>query len=143
MSRYLARIRPEPTKPRSQTWTTFLNNHARDIVAADMFVVPTIRFQILYVFIILGPERRRLFFANVTAHPTAEWLAQQVVNAFPWDTAPKHPRPRPSLRARLLGASQGPRHPRSPHRRPGAADQCFRGAGMELVELMGIEPMTS
>ena len=89
VSRYLARIRPEPTKPRSQTWTTFLKNHARDIVAVDMFVVPTIRFQVLYVFIILSLERRRLVFANVTANPTAEWLAQQVVNAFPWDTAPR------------------------------------------------------
>ncbi len=89
VSRYLARIRPGPTKPRSQTWATFLKNHARDIVAADMFVVPTIRFQVLYVFIILGLERRRLIFANVTTNPTAEWLAQQVVNAFPWDTAPR------------------------------------------------------
>jgi hypothetical protein len=87
VSRYLARIRPEPTKPRSQTWIAFLKNHARDIVAADMFVVPTIRFQVLYIFIILGLERRRLVFANVTTNPTAQWLAQQVVNAFPWDTA--------------------------------------------------------
>jgi transposase InsO family protein len=89
VSRYLARIRPEPTKPRSQTWATFLKNHARDIVAVDMFVVPTIRFQVLYIFIILGLERRRLIFANVTTNPTAQWLAQQVVNAFPWDTAPR------------------------------------------------------
>jgi transposase InsO family protein len=89
VSRYLARIRPEPTRPRSQTWATFLKNHARDIVAADMFVVPTIRFQVLYIFIILGLERRRLIFANVTANPTADWLAQQIVNAFPWDTEPR------------------------------------------------------
>jgi putative transposase len=89
VSRYLARFRPEPTKPRSQTWTTFLENHARDIVAVDMFVVPTIRFQVLYVVIILSLERRRLVFANVTANPTAAWLAQRVVNAFPWDTAPR------------------------------------------------------
>ena len=54
-----------------------------------MFVVPTIRFQVLYIFVILGLERRRLLFANVTTNPTAEWLAQQVVNAFPWDTAPR------------------------------------------------------
>jgi hypothetical protein len=54
-----------------------------------MFVVPTIRFQVLYTFIILGLERRRLIFANVTTNPTAQWLAQQVVNAFPWDTAPR------------------------------------------------------
>jgi hypothetical protein len=55
-----------------------------------MFVVPTVRFQILYVFIILALERRRLVFANVTTNPTAEWLAQQTVNAFPWDTAPRY-----------------------------------------------------
>ena len=89
VSRYLARIRPEPITPRSQTWATFLKNHARELVAVDMFVLPTIRFQILYIFIILGLERRRLIFANVTTNPTAQWLAQQVVNAFPWDTAPK------------------------------------------------------
>jgi len=89
VSRYLARFRPEPTKARSQTWATFLKNQARAMVAADMFVVPTIRCQILYIFIILGLERRRLAFANVTTNPTAEWLGQQVVNAFPWDTAPK------------------------------------------------------
>jgi putative transposase len=88
VSRYLASICPEPTKPRSPDVTTFLKNHARDIVAVDMFVVPTIRFQLLYIFIILGLERRRLIFANVTTNPTADWLAQQVVNAFPWDTAP-------------------------------------------------------
>jgi hypothetical protein len=69
VSRYMARIRPEPTKPRSQTWASFLKNHARDIVAVDMFVVPTIRFQVLYIFIILGLERRRLVFANVTTNP--------------------------------------------------------------------------
>src|SRR5262249_8367955 len=89
VSRYVACIRAEPTKPRAQAWTTFLRNHARDIVAVDMFVVPTIRFQVLYIFIILGLERRRLIFANVTTNPTAQWLAQQVVNAFPWDTAPR------------------------------------------------------
>jgi len=54
-----------------------------------MFVVPTIRFQVLYVVIILSLECRRLVLANVTANPTAEWLVQQVVNAFPWDTAPR------------------------------------------------------
>jgi transposase InsO family protein len=89
VSRYMARIRPEPTKPRSQTWATFLMNHTRDIVAVDMSVVPTIRFQVLYIFIILGLERRRLVFTNVTTNPTAQWLAQQVVNAFPWDSAPR------------------------------------------------------
>jgi len=90
VSRQLARIRPGPTKARSQTWSSFLENHARAIVAVDMFAVPTIRFQILYVFIILALDRRRLVFGNVTTNPTAEWLAQQVVNAFPWETAPRY-----------------------------------------------------
>ena len=76
MSRQVARIRPGPTKAKSQAWSSFLENHARAIVAVDMFVVPTIRFQILYVFIILALNRRRLVFANVTTNPTAEWLAQ-------------------------------------------------------------------
>ena len=89
VSRYLARLRPEPAKPGSQTWASFLRNQAKGIVAVDMFTVPTIRFQVLYVFVILSLERRRLVFANVTANATAEWLGQQVVNAFPWDTAPK------------------------------------------------------
>jgi len=77
VSRYLTRIRPQPTKANSQTWATFLKNHARQIVAVDMFVVPTIRFQVLYVFVILGLERRRIVFANATTNPTAEWLARR------------------------------------------------------------------
>jgi len=116
---------------RSQTWATFLKNHARDIVAIDMFVVPTIRFQVLYIFIILGLERRRLIFTSVTTNPTAQWLAQQVVNAFPLGhgTELPHPRPRQSLRARLLGASEGPRYPGNPYRGASAADERLRRAG--------------
>ncbi len=82
-----------PTKARSQTWAAFLKNHARNIVAVDMFVVPTIRFQVLYIFIILGLERRRLVFANVTTNPTAEWLAQSLAG-IPRSS----PRPRAQLR---------------------------------------------
>ncbi len=89
VSRFLARIRPKPARPGSQTWASFLRNHAKGIVAVDMFTVPTIRFQVLYIFVVLSLDRRRLVFANVTVNPTAEWLGQQVVNAFPWDTAPK------------------------------------------------------
>jgi transposase InsO family protein len=88
VSRYLARIRPEPAKRRSQNWATFLKNHARDIVAIDLFVVPTIRFRPLHLNH-PRPERRRLIFANVTTNTTEQWLAQQVVNAFPWDTTPR------------------------------------------------------
>jgi hypothetical protein len=84
VSRYLARIRPEPTKPRSQTWASFLKNHARDIVAVDMFVVPTIRFQVLYIFIILGRHAQRLlaeFFA---------WYNQDRVHLALAKDAPDH-----------------------------------------------------
>jgi putative transposase len=89
VSRYVEQIRPEPRRTGSQTWSTFLRNQAKAIVAIDLFTVPTVRFQILYVFVVLALERRRLVFANVTTNPTAFWLGQQTVNAFPWDTAPK------------------------------------------------------
>src|SRR5664280_1673689 len=69
VSRYLGRIRPEPRRTGSQTWSTFLRNQAQGIVAVDMFTVPTVRFQILYVFVIVALERRRLVFANVTTNP--------------------------------------------------------------------------
>ncbi len=77
-------------KPPSQTWRAFLQNHARDIVSIDFLVVPTVRFTILYVFVFLSIDRRRVIHFNVTAHPTTEWAARQVVQAFPWDTAPKY-----------------------------------------------------
>jgi hypothetical protein len=89
VSRYLERIRPEPRRTGSQTWNTFLRNQAKGIVAVDLFTVPTIRLQVLYVFVVLALERGRLVFANVTTNPTAFWLGQQTVNAFPWNMAPR------------------------------------------------------
>ena len=89
VSRYLETIRPEPRRTGSQSWSTFLRNQAKGIVAVDLFTVPTVRFQILYVFVIVAVERRRLVFANVTTNPNAFWLGQQTVNAFPDDTAPR------------------------------------------------------
>jgi putative transposase len=89
ISRYVEPIRPEPRWTGSQNWSTFLRNQAKAIVAVDLFTVPTVRFEVLYVFVVLALERRRLVFANVTTSPTAFWLGQQTVNAFPWDTAPK------------------------------------------------------
>jgi len=83
VSKYMVRHR----KPPSQTWRTFLGNHLKTLVSVDFFVVPTIRFQILYGFLVLAPERRRIVHFAVTAHPTAEWTAQQMREAFPWDTA--------------------------------------------------------
>jgi len=77
-------------KPRSQTWRTFLENHVKQLVSVDFLVVPTVSFRILYVFIVLAHERRRVVHFNVTEHPTAEWTAEQLVQAFPWDTAPRY-----------------------------------------------------
>jgi transposase InsO family protein len=76
-------------KPPSQTWRTFLDNHVGDIVAIDFFVVATVSFRLLYCFIVLRHDRRRVVHFNVTPHPTARWTAQQVVEAFPFDEAPR------------------------------------------------------
>jgi putative transposase len=86
VSKYLVRAR----KPPSQTWRTFLENHMKSLVSVDFFTVPTLRFQILYVFLVLAHDRRRILHFGVTAHPTAEWTAQQLRNAFPWDTIPRY-----------------------------------------------------
>jgi len=77
-------------KPPSQTWRTFLNNHVKELVSTDFFVVPTLSFRVLFVFIVLAHYRRRVIHFNVTAHPNSEWTAQQIVEAFPWDTAPRY-----------------------------------------------------
>ena len=86
VGKYLAR----KPKPPSQTWRTFLENHVRTMVSIDFFTVPTIRFQVLYVFLVLAHDRRRVLHFNVTAHPTAEWTAQQLREAFPFDQTPKY-----------------------------------------------------
>ena len=77
-------------KPSSQTWRAFLENHVNDLVSVDFFTVPTVRFQVLYVFLVLAHDRRRIVHVNVTAHPTAEWTAQQLRNAFPWSHVPRY-----------------------------------------------------
>jgi len=71
-----------------QTWKTFLRNHAAGLGAMDFLVVPTINFRLLSVLVILRHERRRLISLSVTDHPTAEWITQQITEAFPWDEAP-------------------------------------------------------
>ncbi len=76
--------------PSSQSWRSFLENHAKEIVSIDFIVAPTVRFTMLYVLVFLSLDRRRVIHFNVTAHPTAEWTAQQAIEAFPWDTAPKY-----------------------------------------------------
>jgi hypothetical protein len=74
----------------SQTWKTFLHNHAAGIAAMDFLVVPTIGFRLLFVLVILRHQRRRLISLSVTDHPTAGWIACQITEAFPWDEAPDH-----------------------------------------------------
>ena len=76
--------------PPHQGWRTFLRNHAPDIAAMDLFVVPTISFNLLYAFVIVRLERRELVWINVTPNPTAEWIARQLTEAFPWDAAPRY-----------------------------------------------------
>jgi transposase InsO family protein len=73
-----------------QSWSTFLRNHAPHIAAMDLFVVPTIGFNLLYVLVIVRLARRELVWINVTSHPTADWIARQITEAFPWKEAPRY-----------------------------------------------------
>jgi transposase InsO family protein len=75
-------------KPPSQSWRTFLENHVQQIVAIDFLIVRTLNFRLLFVFVVLSHERRHAIHFNVTEHPTAEWTARQIAEAFPWDSAP-------------------------------------------------------
>src|ERR1700758_2293591 len=86
VSKYMVRYR----KPPSQTWRTFLENHVSQLVSVDFFTVPTIRFHVLYVFLVLAHDRRRILHFNVTANPTAEWTGQQLREAFPFDQFPRY-----------------------------------------------------
>ena len=86
VAKYMVKRRGPP----SQGWRTFLHNHAPDIAAMDLFVVPTIGFDLLYAFIIVRLDRRGLVWINVTTNPTAEWIARQLTEAFPWDEAPHY-----------------------------------------------------
>jgi len=74
----------------SQTWRTFLKSHLKQTVSMDFFTVPTATFRVLFVFIVLSHDRRRIVHFNVTEHPTEDWTAQQIREAFPWDEAPRH-----------------------------------------------------
>jgi transposase InsO family protein len=86
VAKYMARRRRPPT----QGWRTFLRNHADGIAAMDLFVVPTISFRLLYGLIILRHDRRRILWMGVTAHPTAEWIARQLIEACGWEQVPKY-----------------------------------------------------
>jgi putative transposase len=84
------KYRMRPPKPPSPTWKTFLTNHVQDLVALDFFVVATVTHKVLFVLLILAHHRRRVVHVSVTEHPTAAWTAQHVVDAFPWDEAPRY-----------------------------------------------------
>src|SRR5712671_7873768 len=122
VSKYMMRHRGPP----SQTWRTFLRNHAEAIVAIDLCVVPTLTFECLFAFLVVGHGRRQLLWFAVTRNPTAEWLAQQIVEAFPWGTAPTYVI-RDNDRAygqafqrriRAMGIRDRPISPRSPWQNP-------------------------
>ena len=120
VAKYMVKRRVPP----SQGWRTFLRNHAQDIAAMDLFVVPTIGFDLLYAFVIVRLDRRKLVWINVTAHPTAEWVARQIVEAFPWNEAPRYMiRDRDRIygavvtrRLRAMGIRDKPIAPASPWR---------------------------
>jgi hypothetical protein len=86
VAKYMVKRRGPP----SQGWWTFPRNHAPDIAAMGLFVVPTIGFKLLYGFVIVRISRRDLVWINVTTNPTTEWIARQITEAFPWDGAPRY-----------------------------------------------------
>ena len=118
VAKYMSRRRG----PRSPGWQAFLRNHTAHIAGVDLFVVPTIGFKLLYGLVILRLERRRLVWTDVTANPTAEWIARQITEAFPWDEAPRYLiRDRDTSygaavtrRLRAMGIRDRPITPRSP-----------------------------
>ena len=86
VAKYMARS----GRGRSQTWKSFLHNHTAGIGAMDFLVVPTVGFRLLFVLVIMRHKHRRLISLSVTAHPTADWVAHQITDAFPWDEAPEY-----------------------------------------------------
>ena len=122
VSKYVVRHR----RPPSQTWRTFLTNHVQTLVSVDFFTVPTVLFKVLFVFVVLAHDRRRVVHINVTDAPTAQWTAQQLVEAFPWETAPRYLlRDRDAVygvvfssRAQAMGIHEVKTAPRSPWQNP-------------------------
>ena len=122
VAKYMFRTR----KPPSQTWRSFLNNHLPDIAACDFFTIPTVTFRVLYVFVILRHNRRQVVHFNVTANPYAQWTAQQIINAFPFQEAPRFLiRDRDGIygdyftnRIESMGIEEVPIAPRSPWQNP-------------------------
>jgi transposase InsO family protein len=122
VSKYMA----SQKNPPSQSWRTFLENHTDCIAGIDFFTVPTARLRVLYVFIVLSHDRRHIVHFNVTAHPTARWTAQQLVEAFPFDSVPRYLlRDRDTIfgedvrrRIKSLGIEEVITAPRSPWQNP-------------------------
>jgi hypothetical protein len=118
VAKYMARRRGPP----SQGWKTFIRNHADGIVAMDLFVVPTISFRLLYGLLLMGHGRRQILWFGVTAHPTAEWIANQLTEACGWEQVPRYLiRDRDRAygeifvrRVRSIGIRDRPTSPRSP-----------------------------
>jgi transposase InsO family protein len=127
--------------PPSQGWRTFLWNHAPDIAAMELFVVPTIGFDLLYAFIIVRLGRRDLVWINVTTNPTADWIAGQLTEAFPWDEAPRYLiRDRDRIygsivtrRMRAMGIRDKPTAPASPWQN-GFAERLIGSIRRECVD---------
>src|SRR5881409_3312725 len=127
--------------PRSQGWRTFLRNHAADIAAMDLFVVPTIGFDLLYVLVLVRLARRDLVWINVTSNPTADWIARQITEAFPWNEAPRYLiRDRDRVygaavtrRLRAMGIRDKPTAPGSPWQK-GFAERLIGSIRRECVD---------
>ena len=137
VAKYMVKRRGPP----SQGWRTFLHNHAPDIAAMDLFVVPTIGFDLLYALIVVRLDRRGLVWINVTTNPTAEWIARQLTEAFPWDEAPHYLiRDRDQIygaivtrRLRAMGIRDKPTAPASPWQN-GFAERLIGSIRRECVD---------
>jgi len=137
VAKYMVKRRGPP----SQGWRTFLHNHAPDIAAMDLFVVPTIGFDLLYAFVIVRLGRRDLVWINVTAYPTADWVARQITEAFPWNEAPRYMiRDRDRIygavvtrRLRAMGIRDKPTAPASPWQN-GVAERLVGSIRRESVD---------
>ena len=139
VAKYMVKRRGPP----SQGWRTYLHNHAPDIAAMDPFVVPTIGFDLLYAYIIVRLDRRELVWISVTTHPTAEWVARQITEAFPWNEAPRYMiRDRDRIygavvtrRLRAMGIRDRPITPASPWQN-GFAERLIGSIRRESVDHM-------
>jgi transposase InsO family protein len=137
VAKYMVRRRG----PRSQGWQTFLHNHADGIAAMDLFVVPTISFRLLYGLLIVGHGRRQILWFGVTAHPTSEWIANQITEACGWEQAPRYLiRDRDGVygeifirRLRSMGIRDRPTAPRSPWQN-GYAERLIGSIRRECVD---------